>query len=116
MRHSALILALAATPAAADPPEVVAARALSGVAGWTVEVTLRHPDSGWDHYADAWRIEATDGTVLGERLLLHPHQTEQPFTRSLDRVALPGTLDHVLIRARCLRDGWSAHSFRLDLP
>jgi hypothetical protein len=112
---SAALFACLALPAAADPPEVVVARAVSGVAGWSIGVTLRHPDTGWDHYADAWRVEAPDGTVLGERVLLHPHETEQPFTRGLDRVAIPGNLDHVLIRPRCLIDGWSEATFRVPL-
>ena len=28
-------------------------------------VTLTHPDTGWDDYADGWRVEDADGTVLG---------------------------------------------------
>ena len=23
---------------------------------WRVNTTLRHDDSGWDHYADGWRV------------------------------------------------------------
>jgi hypothetical protein len=23
---------------------------------WTVDVTLKHDDTGWDHYADNWRV------------------------------------------------------------
>ncbi|MFT5450038.1 MAG: hypothetical protein ACI9DC_005240 [Gammaproteobacteria bacterium] len=32
---------------------------------WNVSVTLRHADSGWEHYADAWRVSGKDGVVLG---------------------------------------------------
>ena len=68
----------------------------SGGDNWSVDVTLRHADSGWDHYADAWRVVAGDGTVLGTRTLYHPHEHEQPFTRSLGAVAIaPGTTKRI---------------------
>ncbi len=75
------------------------------MSGVRVSVTLAHPDTGWDHYADGWRVETEDGTVLGTRELLHPHVEEQPFTRSLTVNDLPeGPL---FIRAKCSVDGWS---------
>ncbi len=90
-----------APPVLADPPDVVGI----DVSGSQVSVTLAHPDTGWDHYADGWRIESEDGTVIGTRELLHPHETEQPFTRSLSVGDLPeGPL---FIRAKCSVDGWS---------
>ena len=56
---------------------------------WAFHVTVRHPDTGWDDYADGWDIVLPDGSVLKRneddpftRLLTHPHETEQPFTRS----------------------------------
>jgi hypothetical protein len=109
-------LILLALPAHAEPPVVVEATARPLTGGWNFDVTLRHPDTGWDHYADAWRIEAPNGSILGLRELLHPHVEEQPFTRSLSGVTLPSGTDHVLIRARCLVDGWSDQTLRLDLP
>lgn len=73
---------------------------------FTFSVTVRHDDIGWDHYADRWQVLAPDGTVLGERVLLHPHESEQPFTRSLTGVAIPPKIDVVTIRA-----GDSVHDF-----
>jgi hypothetical protein len=118
MKHtSLLILALAhALPAAADPVEVVAATARADGAAWSFDVTLAHPDTGWDHYADAWEVLAPDGTSPGIRELAHPHVDEQPFTRSLSGVTVPAGADHVLIRARCQVDGWGEARFRVDLP
>ncbi len=69
--------------AQADPAVVEGAIARAVGAEWTVDVTLSHGDTGWDDYADGWRIEDASGAVLGTRELLHPHVTEQPFTRSL---------------------------------
>ena len=115
MRH-ALLAILIAGPALAEEPQVTGASAARDDGGWRFEVTLAHPDTGWDHYADAWRIEAPDGTVLGLRELAHPHVEEQPFTRGLSGVILPDGLTEVRIRARCLVDGWAAETFALTLP
>lgn len=108
-------LLLAAGPAFAEAPVVVAAEARAGGSGWTVSVTLRHPDTGWDHYASGWEVLAPDGALLGYRELTHPHVDEQPFTRSLSGVGIPDGLDHVLIRPRCTLDGWVASPTRLAL-
>ncbi len=70
---------LAMSPARADPP-VVEGAALRGT---QISVTLSHGDTGWDHYADGWQVIGADDTVLGTRVLHHPHVNEQPFTRSL---------------------------------
>lgn len=64
------------------------------------DVTVAHDDEGWDHYADAWDVVAPDGTVLGTRVLLHPHENEQPFTRSLSGVVIPDGISEVTLRAR----------------
>ncbi len=109
------LFALLPLPSLADAPVVENARAVKSGAGWTFSVTLSHPDSGWDHYADGWEVLAPDGTSLGLRVLVHPHVDEQPFTRSLSGVTLPEGLTRVLIRARCLTDGWSDRVFVLDL-
>ncbi|MEM8663234.1 MAG: hypothetical protein AAGF49_03820 [Pseudomonadota bacterium] len=66
---------------------------------WRFDVTVRHADTGWDHYANAFTIEMMDGTPLGTRTLHHPHVEEQPFTRSLSGVAIPDGVDKVLVRA-----------------
>ena len=70
-------------------------------------MTIRHPDTGWDHYADGWRVLDMDGNELGMRVLLHPHETEQPFTRSLGGVVIPDGMTQVQIQARCIVDGWN---------
>ena len=100
-----------ALPAWADPP-VIEDATLNGT---TLHVTLSHPDTGWDHYADGWSVETPDGTALGLRVLSHPHVTEQPFTRSLS-LDLPDGVSALHIRARCGRDGWGKQVFVLPLP
>lgn len=91
----------------ADAVEIVAAVASRQGSQWQFDVTLRHPDSGWDHYADRWRIIDPQGGVLGERILYHPHEHEQPFTRRLSGVVLPKGIGRVEIEAHDTVDGWS---------
>lgn len=82
---------------------------------WSVSVTLRHADAGWKHYADAWRVAAADGTVFGTRTLYHPHDDEQPFTRSLNGVNVPEGLSRIFVEAHDKLHGWSPHRLEVDL-
>ena len=100
---------------AAGDAEVVDARASQSGGTWIFVVTVLHPDTGWDHYADKWDVMAPDGTVLGTRVLLHPHETEQPFTRSLGGVEIPDGIEEVLIRAHDNVDGYGETVFSLTL-
>ena len=108
MKHSLAVLAcLIAAPALAEAPVIEAVTAARDGQGWRFDVTVRHPDTGWDHYADGWEVLDAEGNRLGFRELLHPHETEQPFTRSLSGVAIPDGTAEVYLRARCSVDGWS---------
>ncbi len=103
----AFAIVAAGATAQAGEADVVGVRATLEAGGtWRFDVTVRHADEGWDHYADRWEVLAPDGTVLGTRTLLHPHETEQPFTRSLSGVAVPEGIEEVEIRA-----GDSVHDF-----
>lgn len=104
-----------AAPAWAEAPEIVKIAASKPGMGWRFEVTLRHPDTGWDHYADGWEVLDMDGNRLGYRKLHHPHVEEQPFTRSLRGVMIPDGTRKVMIRARCSRDGWSSNTVEVEL-
>lgn len=105
-------VALLPAAAFADHPVVEAA----AIDGDRVSVTLSHPDTGWDHYADGWEVLDAAGDSLGLRTLLHPHVTEQPFTRSLSGVTVPEGAEVIYIRARCNVDGWSDQLFEVRLP
>ena len=95
--------------------EVVAAEFVHSGQSWTVHVTLRHGDTGWDHYADAWRIVSESGEDLGTRVLYHPHEQEQPFTRSLTAVTIPKSITIVYIEGHDKVHGWSPNRLRVDL-
>ncbi|MBN4080645.1 hypothetical protein JYT31_03170 [Beggiatoa alba] len=88
-------------------------RSNNGGYSWTFHVTLKHDDSGWEHYADAWRIVDEDGKVLGKRVLYHPHEYEQPFTRSLPGVKLAENAI-IYIQAHDKRHGWSKDRVKID--
>lgn len=106
---------LLAGPAFADFSVVEKVAVAESSAGWRFDVTLSHPDTGWEHYADAWRVLDMDGKELAIRILVHPHVDEQPFTRSLSGVNLPEGTKQVQIQARCLVDGWTAQTMIVSL-
>ena len=89
---------------------------------WTFDVTVDHPDTGWEDYADGWDVVTPEGTVLKPdpdnpftRLLLHPHVGEQPFTRSQGNIVIPPGVETVSVRAHDLVDGYGGRQLRIDL-
>lgn len=110
MKHI-LPLVLLAAPAFADPPVVEDVTYANG----RFDVTLSHRDTGWDDYADGWRVELADGTVLGTRVLAHPHVNEQPFTRS-SQIDVPDGVAQVFIRASDTVGGWADGTTPFELP
>lgn len=89
---------------------------------WTFSVQVSHPDIGWDNYADGWDVVLPDGTVAKlnpddpfTRLLLHPHETEQPFTRSQSGIPIPPEVNSVTVRAHDLVDSFGGQQVVVDL-
>ena len=115
MVRALMLCTATAVPACADPAQLVGVAATRAGADWRVSVTLRHDDTGWDDYADGWRVEDAEGTVLALRELLHPHVDKQPFTRST-LTSIPADARRVFIRARTSTDGWGADRTPLGLP
>jgi hypothetical protein len=103
--------------------DVLHVRAVQGADGiWTFHVTVEHPDTGWEDYADGWDVLTLDGTVLKPdpnspftRLLLHPHENEQPFTRSQSQIVIPDGVTQVRVRAHDLVDGFGGREVQVDL-
>ena len=99
----------------------VKARENSG-ASWTFDVTVSHPDTGWDDYADGWDVVLPDGNVIKTdissrftRTLLHPHVDEQPFTRSQSGIIIPEEVIRVRVRAHDIVDGDGGKEITVDL-
>jgi hypothetical protein len=101
--------------AAATQVEIVKVMLEPSANRWTFHVTLKHDDTGWDHYADDWRIVDEKGHVLGDRKLWHPHVDEQPFTRTLANVLIPKGTEIVYIEAHDKTHGWSKQRVRIDM-
>jgi hypothetical protein len=104
----------------ADVEYVRAVQASDG--SWTFHVTVRHPDTGWEDYADGWDVLTPDGEVIKPdpsspftRLLLHPHETEQPFTRSQSGIVISPDVTQVRVRAHDLVDGFGGREVVVDL-
>jgi hypothetical protein len=99
MKKTFLVLSLAFCAGAAfsDTPRILKVLPSYDGQHWKFSVTVLHSDTGWDHYADGWRIYAPNGDELGYRLLAHPHVNEQPFTRSLTGVEIPATIKKVTV-------------------
>ena len=82
---------------------------------YTFHVTLLHEDSGWEHYADKWQVLDSSGNVIGERVLLHPHEDEQPFERSTSGIKIPDGETTLSVRAHDLIHGWNDDVLEIDL-
>ena len=80
------------------------------------DVTVRHKDEGWKHYANKWDVVAPDGSVLGTRVLYHPHVDEQPFTRSLTGVKIPHGIEAVTVRAHDLVHEYGGRVVTVKVP
>ncbi len=106
---------LCAGPLMADPAEVTNVVATKSGDSWRFDVSLLHGDTGWDDYADGWRVEDAEGNILGERPLAHPHVNEQPFTRSTSGVVIPDGMTEVYVRTRTNVDGWDDQTFPVML-
>lgn len=91
-------------------------RAAAEPGRFDVAVTLRHADSGWDHYANRWEVLGPDGEVLATRVLAHPHVHEQPFTRSLTAVRIPGEFSWIKVRGHDLVHGFGGREVTLSVP
>jgi hypothetical protein len=110
-----LCLAGTAGQAVAGQVDIVHTQFIQRGDTWQVYTTLRHGDTGWEHYADAWRIVAETGEVIGSRTLLHPHEDEQPFTRSQGGIQIPQGTHIVFVEAHDNVHGWSPQRVQVDL-
>ena len=80
------------------------------------DVTVSSPYDTPSRYADGFRVSTLEGKVLGERKLLHDHQTEQPFTRDLYSVKIPDGIAKVVVQARDQKYGYGGKTVEVLLP
>lgn len=82
---------------------------------YRIDATVRHADTGWEHYADRWDVTTEDGTVIGARKLAHPHENEQPFTRSLT-LTIPPDTKKIILQAHDSVHGLGGAVFEMNVP
>ncbi len=109
-------LAGLASPAVAGEADVEAVEvSLQADGTYSFDVTIRHADEGWSHYADRFEILDDSGAVVGTRTLFHPRVDEQPFTRSL-AVTLPEGVESVVVRAHDSVHDFGGREMTVTLP
>ncbi len=111
-----LLLAGMGTSHAGEADVVGVKVAMESAGSYRFDVSVRHDDKGWDHFANKWDVVAPDGTVLGTRELAHPHEAEQPFTRSLSGVRIPDGVDTVTLRAHDSVHKYGGASMSVEVP
>jgi hypothetical protein len=98
-------------------PDVLGAKVRPhGANVFDFDVTISSLYDTADRYADAFRVLGPDGTVYGERILLHDHATEQPFTRDLYGVTIPPGVASVIVQGRDKKHGYGGKTTEVTLP
>lgn len=101
--------------------DVIFVKAVKENKKWTFYVTVSHPDTGWEDYADGWNIITPEGKIIKTdktdkftRTLMHPHVDEQPFTRSQTGIRLPENTTYVTVKAHDIVDGFGGKEIKAD--
>lgn len=107
----------AADLASQTHPDVIGAKVLArGADTFDFDITVSSPYDTPQRYADGFRVAGRDGTIYGERKLLHDHATEQPFTRDLYGVRIPRQIRSVMLQARDQKFGYGGKTVEVFLP
>lgn len=99
----------------ANEVEIVKVKMTKHAGSWRADVTLKHADEGWKHYADGWRLVDSKGNEIGKRTLYHPHVNEQPFTRSLSSFQVPAGTKIIFVEAHDSKHGWTKNKVKIDM-
>lgn len=109
--------AQAAETSAQQYPDVVAVAVRPRSADtFDFDVTVSSPYDTAQRYADAFRVMDEKGRIFGERILLHDHATEQPFTRDLHGVRIAPDIKKVIVQARDKKNGYGGKRLEIVLP
>jgi len=103
-------------PATQDYAKVMHVDAIQSLNGtWCFNTQVIHNDEGWDHYADTWQVTDANNQLLAKRVLAHPHDKEQPFTRSQCGITIDEQTLTVEVSAKCNVHGFGGDSVTLDM-
>lgn len=98
-------------------PDVLTANVRpSGPETFDFDVTVSSPYDTPQRYADAIRVMGPEGTVYGERKLMHDHADEQPFTRDVYGVKIPRGVRVVVVQGRDQQFGYGGKTIEVTLP
>lgn len=98
-------------------PDVVNVKVLARAPDrFDFDVTVSSPYDTPQRYADAFRVTGKEGKIYGERILLHDHADEQPFTRDLYGVTIPTGVKSVTVQARDKKFGYGGKTVEVSLP
>ena len=97
----------------ADVLNVIMSENMDGT--FDLDVTVKHADTGWDHFANWWRVKTEDGKEFGRRVLAHPHVNEQPFTRELYDLKVPEGVSVVIVEAHDMVHEYGGKTVRVDM-
>jgi hypothetical protein len=98
-------------------PDVVEVRVRAqGPHIYDFDVTISSRYDSPVRYADAFRVMSVKGIFYGERILVHDHASEQPFTRDLYNINIPQGIDTVIVQARDKKYGYGGRSMLVTLP
>lgn len=115
MSRWAIVLFLFSTQLYAQPPIILKAEAIAKTNQlFDIAVTLRHPDTGWDHFANEWVVIVNGDKQIAKRKLHHPHVNEQPFKRYVRDVKIPEEAQIVEVYAQCSKGHKSTSYVLLD--
>lgn len=90
----------------------VIAISVSGSPGsYNFQVTIESDETGCGQYADWWEVLSPEGRLIYRRVLLHSHDTEQPFTRSGGPVDIQPD-EAVIVRAHMNTVGYEGAAYR----
>jgi hypothetical protein len=98
-------------------PDVVDVKVTpKGGGRFDIAVTMTSPYDTEKRYADAFRIVALDGAQLGIFVFSHDHAGEQPFTRALSDVPVPGGVKTIRVEGRDMVSGYGGRFMEVALP
>ena len=112
---AAATVSMIAGTAFAGEADVVGVRVVERGGTYSFSVTVSHADAGWEHYADKWEVVTPDGKVIDTRVLAHPHDGEQPFTRNVGGVRIPAELTKIRVRAHDKVHGYGGREMEVDM-
>ena len=112
----ACLMSAGPEPGAAGEVDIllVKARPLSD-GTWRFDVTVRHDDEGWEHYADGWEVIDPDGNLITRRVLRHPHVGQASFTRSQIGFSIPADLEWVTVRGHDKIHGYGGDEMKVEV-